>query len=137
MELIDLSQLWTAAAVLTGFQVTALSWRIKRELDMESRSERTWLTSADLFAAVSLLVVVFGVFAAPIFGAASTDVAAKLLGIALVLFTSSMFVLAGHYDLYCRWGKKLPRDRTTRQEWAAIGFSLVILAVYGAWWGLA
>ena len=41
MEMINLSELWTAAAVLVGFQVTALTWRINRELSMESQGETT------------------------------------------------------------------------------------------------
>lgn len=137
MELINLSQLWTAAAVLTGFQITALSWRIKRELSMEAEGETTWLTLADYLVAASFLVLVFGVFASPIFGTVTTDVAAKMFGVALILFTSSTFVLAGHYDLFCNWGKKQPRNRTTKQEWAAIGISGVVLAAYLIWWALA
>ena len=137
MDLINLPQLWTAAAVLTGFQITALSWRINRELAMEARGERTWSTLADLFVAVSFVVLAFGVFAAPIFGTASVDTAAKLFGVALVLFTSSTLVLAGHYDLFCEWGKKRPRDRATKQEWVAVGVAASILVIYVAWWILS
>ena len=137
MESISLPQLWTAAAVLTGFQITALSWRIKRELAMEAKGERTWLTLADYLVGLSFLVLVFGVFAAPIFGTFTTDVAAKIFGIALILFTSSAFVLAGHYDLYCRWDKKLPRDRVTKQEGTASVLSVIIVVIYVVWWASA
>ena len=136
MELINLSQLWTAAAVLTGFQITALSWRIKRELSMEAKGEPTWLTLADYLVAASFLVLVFGVFGSPIFGTLSTDSAAKMFGIALTLFTSSTFVLAGHYDLFCGWGKKRPRNRITKQEWAAFGISVILIVIYLVWWAL-
>ncbi len=104
---------------------------------MEASGERTWLTLAELFVAAAFLVLIFGVFAAPIFGAVPTDVGAKLLGVALVLFASSMFVLAGHYNLYGGWGKSLPRGRVTKQEWAASGFSASLLAAYVVWWGVS
>ena len=40
MESIQLSQLWTAAAVLAGFQVTALTWRLNREVAMEAEGRK-------------------------------------------------------------------------------------------------
>ena len=52
MEQINLSQLWTAAAVLAGFQFTALIWRISREVEMEASGEQTWLTLSDYVAAI-------------------------------------------------------------------------------------
>ena len=61
--------------------------------------------------------------------------AAKLLGMAMVVFAVSPFVLAGHYNLYCSWGKQLPRPRVTKQEWAATGIS-VLVVIGGAWWVL-
>ena len=116
MESIQLSQLWTAAAVLAGFQVTALTWRLNREVAMEAEDETTWVTLPDGYVAASFLVVVVGVFAAPISGSASTEMAAKLLGVAMLVFGASPFVLAGHYSLYCSWGRNGPRPRVTKQE---------------------
>ena len=136
VDSIQLSQLWTAAAVLAGFQITALTWRLNREVTMEAESERTWATLPDVFVAVSFLVVVVGVFAAPLSGSASTDMAAKLLGIAMLMFSAFPFVLAGHYNLYCSWGKSRPRPRVTKQEWVAAGVS-ILLAIGGIWWILA
>ena len=104
---------------------------------MEEKGEQTWLTLADCFVGLSFLVLVFGVFAAPIFGTVTTVSAAKIFGIALILLTSSMFVLAGHYNLYCGWGKKGPRPRATKQEWVAFVISLISLAVYVVWWTFA
>ena len=136
MESVQLSQLWTAAAVLAGFQVTALTWRLNREVAMEAESERTWVTLPDGFVAVSFLVVVVGVFAAPLSGTASTNMAAKLFGLAMIVFAAFPFVLAGHYNLYCSWGKSGPRPRVTKQEWVAAVVSTG-LVVGGAWWVLA
>lgn len=136
MESIQLSQLWTAAAVLAGFQVTALTWRLNREVAMEAEDERTWATFPDGYVAASFLVVVAGVFAAPLSGAASTEMAAKLFGVAMLIFAASPFVLAGHYNLYCSWGKSVPRPHVTKQEWTAVGVT-TLLCAGGAWWILA
>ena len=50
VEPLQLSQLWTPAGILADFLVAALSWRIRRELDMEAQGEVTWLTLADALA---------------------------------------------------------------------------------------
>ena len=136
LESIQLSQLWTAAAVLAGFQVTALTWRLNREVAMEFKSERTWVTLPDGFVASSFLIVVVGVFAAPLSGTATTEMAAKLFGIAMLVFAASPFVLAGHYNLYCSWGKNGPRTHVTKQERTAAGVT-TLLCAGGAWWILA
>ena len=105
---------------------------------MERRGERTWLTVADGFVGVSFLLIAFGVFAAPVAGSASVNMAAKLFGIASVMFAVVPIILAGHYNLYCSWGKCRPgqlarRGRVTKQEGAAIGVSCILVAS-GAWW---
>ena len=133
MEVIQLPQLWTAGAVLAGFQIAALTWRINREVSMEAEDETTWVTLADAFVAASFLILVVGVFLAPLSGSTSTQMAAKLLGTALMLFTASPFVLAAHYNLYCSWGKNDCRPRVTRQEWLVSGVSTILIAC-GAWW---
>ena len=108
MDSITLTQLWTAAGVLTGFQFAALSWRIRRETEMEAEGEITWLTMADLVAGLSFLVLVLGVFVAPILGIITENTIPNMFGLALVLFVSYPFILAGHYNLYCSWGKIMP-----------------------------
>lgn len=143
MQSIDLAQLWTVAVVLVGFEVAALAWRFNRELAMEADDQPTWLTFADLFVGLSVLVVVFGVFAAPLFGTLTTYWAVRLFGLALVFFVSSAVVLAGHYNLYCELGVKYQpdgtrcgRSRVTTQERLAIGAAIILLGGYGALWAL-
>ena len=133
MEAIQLSHIWAAAAVLAGFQITAFTWRINREIDMEAEYEPTWLTLSDLFVAASFLVVVIFVFAAPLKETVSTETAARFLGVSLFIFATHLFVKAGHYNLYCSWGKKSPRDRLTKQECAAAVAS-AILVIGGSLW---
>ena len=134
--LIELPQLWTAAVVLAGFQIAALTWRIRREIEMEDEGEETWVTSADGFVSASLFVLIGGVFCGPALGVVEKDLAGKLFGLALMLFACSPIILAGHYNLYCRWDKDRSRDRLTKQEMAAIGFATLLLLGYAAWWGV-
>ena len=136
MESIQLMQLWTAGAVLAGFQTAALTWRINREITMENGDERTWVTLADGVVGASFVLLVVGVFVAPLAGSASAGMAAKFLGLAMMLFAASPFVLAGHYNLYCSWGKEGCRPRATNQEWLAAGISAA-LVVAGAVWVFA
>ena len=133
MEAIQLPQLWTVGAVLAGFQVAALTWRINREVSMETEDETTWVTLADGFVAASFLVLIIAVFLAPLSESTSTQMAAKWLGIALMLFTASPFVLAGHYNLYCSWDKNRCRPRVTKQEGFASVVSIILVGC-GAWW---
>ena len=127
MESIELSELWSTAAVLVGFQIAAFGWRINREISMEAKTERTWVTFADGFVALSFVALVLGVFGGPAAGYLSTEVAAKTLGGALLLMLAAPFILAGHYNLYCEWGKGIrPRPRATRQEWVAVGAAAIL-----------
>ena len=136
IESLTLSQIWTVAATLGGFQVVALAWRISREIYMEERGETAWLTLADGFVATSFLVLIGGVFLAPIWGVSTSD-AARLMGLALVIFVPAIFVLAGHYNLYGNCGVRFrtdgtraPRDRFTKQEWWASGVGVLAALAY-------
>ena len=137
MLLMELQPLWTAAVVLAGFQIAALTWRIRREIEMEDKGEQTWVTCADGFVVASLFVLIGGVFCGPALGVVKDDLAAKLFGLALVLFACAPLVLAGHYNLYCRWDKDWPRDRITKQEMAAISVAAFLPLGYGAWWAVS
>ena len=119
----------------------ALAWRIRREISMEAEGETTWITLADIFIAISFLVLIGGVFLAPMQGVPTTG-AIKLLGLALVIFAPSVFVLAGHYNLYCNCGVRFrtdgtreSRDRFTKQEKfiATIGGAMVFGYVILTW----
>jgi hypothetical protein len=50
---ITLDALWRSAGVLAGFQVTAFTLRIKREMDMEQEGETGWFPLADMLNLVS------------------------------------------------------------------------------------
>ena len=128
MDSIQLSQLWTVAGILAGFQVAALTWRIKREIQMEKEREITWLTVPDLIVGLSFLTIAIGVFVGPIAGSFSKDLATKLFGVAVLAFAAYPFVLVGHYNLYGSWQKELPRPWFTTQEGVALLVSAVLVA---------
>lgn len=121
--------------------MVALAWRIRREIYMEGQGEITWLTLADLFVATSFLVIVGGVFLPPIWGVSTFD-AIRMLGLALTIFAPSVFILAGHYNLYGdfrpkfrRYRRRGSRGRCTKQEViaAATGGAATIVYVVLAW----
>lgn len=96
------AQFVTAAGVLLGFQITAFTWRISREVKVsESPSpDLTWLPVADMFNLASMLTTVFAVFLLPIFNLISINSIKHAFGLALLFFIGFPFTLAGHYELY-------------------------------------
>lgn len=132
---LSMSALWTVAAVVFGFQLAALSWRITREIHMESQGQRTWLTVPDGIVMLSVLILVGGVFAAPILVDIKVGDAARLFGLSLTLFASAPVVLAGHYDLYRYQEKpKECRNRVTPQEWCSLVVPGIFSGAYVAVW---
>ena len=145
MEPIGMYQLLTLNGALAGLQLVAITWRINRELVMEDRCERTWLTLADLLVAVSFLGVVASMFVLLV--VQSVVLSITMSGVAFLLFAASPFVLVGHYNLYGSWGRpkesqrkseegqgkpKEGRPQCTKQEMLALVLSLVIVAAGSA-----
>ena len=131
---LSISSLWTVAAIVLGFQLAALSWRINREVDMESEGEPTWVTLTDGIVFLSVLILVGGVFLAPILADVSVKIAAMWLGLSLILFVSAPIVLAGHYNLLL--DHEGPRDRITAQEKWALIVPVLLIVCYGVLWGI-
>jgi hypothetical protein len=95
---VELPALWSAAGFIVGFQVTAVTLRINREIAVGDRGVVTWLPPADLLNLVSLVVTLIGVFAAPALSVVSPDVAQLTSGFAVVLLAGYPLALAGHYE---------------------------------------
>jgi hypothetical protein len=68
MAHVELKEIWTAAAVLMGFQVTAFIWRLNRETTVAEAGGVNWVPPADYLSLCSLLVAAYGVYASPIAG---------------------------------------------------------------------
>ena len=124
--------LWTVATVLLGFHIAALAWRMRRELDMQADGKTTWLTLTDWIMITSLLTLVVGVFILPILtsGNVSFEVVGVLFGLAVLMFSMTPIVLAGHYNLLK--GPRGPemRPHRTTQEWWAFVLTILVVVVY-------
>jgi hypothetical protein len=103
----QISDIWTAAGVLLGFQVTSFAWRFTREAEVGETGDLTWLPLADILNLASMTVLMAGVFVLPILGLVNFDFGIHSFGLALLLFAGHPFALAGHYDMYNR---KTPRS---------------------------
>ena len=97
LQLIDI---WTAAGVLLGFQVTSFAWRVSREVQAGEKDDLTWLPPADLLNLLSMTVIVIGVFVGPILFCADMKFVQSSFGLALLLFVGYPFALTGHYDMF-------------------------------------
>ena len=131
-----MTTIWPAGAVLLGFQLAALAWRLNREIRMGESKRWTWVTMADYMTYASVIVLVLGVFLLPFFLEAMHDGwVSWLFGLALLIFAATPPVIAGHYELYSR--KERSYDYITTQEWRAIATAAVAIATYfsvGLFW---
>ncbi|MFC1982822.1 hypothetical protein ACFLV5_03455 [Chloroflexota bacterium] len=98
----QLSNIWLAAAVILGFQVTWFIWRVSREVLMRSKGAPTWLPRADIVNLISMTLIVIGVFILPILGVRDLNIMKAFFGLAILLFVGYPFALIGHYKLY-KW----------------------------------
>ncbi len=77
---VTLGNIWSAAAVLLGFQLAAFTWRLQRELTMESGGvETVWFPLADWLNLVAFVVVAGGVFLLPVLGVSNRTLPAMHL----------------------------------------------------------
>jgi hypothetical protein len=135
MSNLDLKDIWTAAAVLMGFQLATVSWRLNREMDVQLRSGGpNWLPPADYLYLLSLLVTALGVFVLPILNWIPLPFAERLLGISVILFAGYPFALFAHYTFLFQGPVMMPGLFVTWQEITAIGVTLFISAVYILGW---
>jgi hypothetical protein len=121
-------ELWTAAGVLLGFQVTAYIMRLSREIAVGDKNMVTWMPPSDFLNLGSMLMTTIGVFILPLLGWATIDTSARLFGFALLLFVGYPFALAGHYDMY----NQKPRSGVycTKQEMVALIVVGTIVLLY-------
>lgn len=127
---IQLMDIWTAAGVLLGFQATAFSFRVQREVDVsEKRDDLTWLPPADMVNLFSMLVLVIGVFVLPILGFVGQNFIKYSFGLAVLLFLGYPFALAGHYEMYNNASTR-SRDYFPREEKVIVAIICVLAIAY-------
>jgi hypothetical protein len=146
-----LSEVWIAASVVLGFQLTSFSWRISRELQFRDPAIR-WLPPADILNLGSFAITVIGVFLVPVL-VTRTDAsfARSAFAVALVLLLAYPFAVVAHYSLL--QGRDAPRSRRgeeaeperqarrrdagTRAERAIVVTAAVLAVIYAAYLILA
>jgi hypothetical protein len=99
---LQFSDVWTAAGVLLGFQVTSFAWRLSREVDVGDKRAVTWLPPADLINMVSMVILVGGVYLSSTLGLVNISFVVRAFGLSTLLFVGYPFALAGHYEMYNR-----------------------------------
>jgi len=97
---VDVGTLWGAAGVLVGFQITALTLRISREISVGASGDLTWLPVADYLNLLSLSITLIGVFVLPVLDVIGQTAASRLFGLAALLLVGYALALAAHYEMY-------------------------------------
>lgn len=126
----ELKDVWTAAAVLLGFQLAGFTWRLAREMDVAKEGGINWIPPADYLNLSSLLITVLGVFVLPGTGLIPSHIAERALGLSVVLFAGYPFALLGHYGLLFNKGTRLPGKYWTRQEKVVIAITVLVGILY-------
>jgi hypothetical protein len=114
---IKMGEVWTAAAVLIGFQVTVFLWRLQRELELARRKGPNWFPPADYLNLFSLLTASLVLVLPTIIPAMAARGAARVLALSVILFVGYPFALVGHYGLlFTGEVDKLPGKYSTLAE---------------------
>ena len=133
MEL-ELSQIWTAAGILLGFQVSSFSWRIAQELQVADRGNISWIPPADYLNFSAMLVAVFGVFVAPVLEVATLETAQMWFGLSAILFVGHTFSLAAHYELFNHKTKRSYQYFPFQEQASVIVVLLVSISYIVCWY---
>jgi len=114
---VTLGNIWSAAAVLLGFQLAAFTWRLQRELTMESGGvETVWFPLADWLNLVAFVVVAGGVFLLPVLGVSNRTLPRDAFGLGVVILAFYPFALVGHYKLFRQRKARVGRPKCPREE---------------------
>jgi hypothetical protein len=128
----DAGTVWAAAGVLVGFQVTALTLRIGREISVGGAGDLTWLPVADGLNVLSLSITLIGVFALPALDAIGREAATRLFGLASLLLVGYALALAGHYELYNPTTSRSMRYFPRQERVAVAAVAIAALAYVAA-----
>lgn len=128
----SVANLWTAGGVLLGFMVTSFLWRISQEVAVANRNDISWVPPADYVNLAGMVVVVMGVFLAPLLSIGGGRAPAFALGLGAILFVGHCFALAGHYELYNNKSKRTYRYFPFQEKVAIIVVALAVAGYCGA-----
>jgi len=125
----QLSDIWTVAGIIFGFQITWFSWRVSREIKMRSQGQLTWLPLADWVNIISMVLTAIGVFVLPAIGVKNLETVKRIFAFSVLLIVGHAFALVGHYQLFTK--KKVESQYYyTFQEILVILIIIAITIVY-------
>lgn len=132
--LFEPANLLQAVGVILGFQITAFSWRISRELKIRGKAKinamvEIGMTPSDWLSIVSIVLNVLAILALTIVG--SFAAATAIFSASLVLFGAYPFAVLGHYDMFTRKRRSATfQPASTDAEWIVVIMgSMAALAV--------
>ncbi len=126
----DILTLWSAAAVLIGFQFTVFGWRLQREMGIAAKGERIWLPPAE-YLNLTLLLCTASVFVLPMLRLATIYRAQHLFGLAIILLAGYPFALAGHYGILLNKGREeIPGEYAHWQEKSVMALTILLATLY-------
>mmetsp|Transcript_24550 Transcript_24550/g.48787 ORF Transcript_24550/g.48787 Transcript_24550/m.48787 type:complete len:220 (-) Transcript_24550:940-1599(-) len=133
---IELDTLLSSAAVLLGFQITAMGLRLQAELQ-KSRDDIMWLNCSDALNIAGMLTTVIA-FVAPTL-ATCNALTEGCVAVGVILSGAFALSLMGHYDIYPsnRTGRRIPTPDgylkyCTEQEAVCIALTAAIILAYDA-----
>jgi hypothetical protein len=125
---IQLSNIWIAAVVILGFQISWFSWRVTRETKMRSEGASTWFPIADIINLLSMMLIAIGVFILPILGLIGLNIVKRIFVLAILLVVGYPFAMAGHYELFTlREARKHPDFFPSQEKLAVIIISILAI----------
>lgn len=129
------SDLITGVGILLGFQVTAFTWRVNRELQFRDNavigakiyngsSPSDWLClAAILLNAAAIVALLLN---------APATIGFALFGVALVFFATYPFAVLAHYRMFRKTEHEVgSQPVSTTTEWIIICVGLVVALVVG------
>jgi hypothetical protein len=127
----DEATISTIGAIIAGFGVAMLFFRIQRELTMRDHDEAIWIPWADwlIVAATlsALLLVLLPVVVAP--GPASLTVASAACAAALILVAGYVFAILAHYRVWIGKQRSGPRSNPEPAEKAWVVASTILAGI--------
>lgn len=124
----DLGELWSAGGILVGFQVTALTFRVNREVSVARAGDLTWLPVADCLNMLSLSFTLVGVFILPVLDIIGEHAAGTVFGFAVLLLLGYAFALAGHYEMLDPRTRRSMAYFPVQERWVVAGVGLAAAA---------
>jgi hypothetical protein len=102
---------------LLALQFAVFGWRIAREIALGDERRRTWLLLSDLVNLCSMIAVVCLCVIVPLGSNAFPVESRVTLGVGYVLICFTPLIIAGHYRLLSRKGRRIYTDAGRDYPW--------------------